>query len=166
MHKGPSGCKSSGPWFVPVSSSGPGWWLWVDVGRCPVWVAPWGPDYMEGLASKVPALGCLDTLEIPSYPLRPPGPCSPSDFDLVVFLLAWQLLSAFKEVVNQKKAKTFGPSCPILVCTAPASHPAGPEDLALVTGYGSPPCPLVSCTLIKHFWSFGIEMPFLPFINT
>lgn len=134
-------------------------------GLVPCESSPWGPDYVEGLASEVSALGCLGTLTSPENPFLSTAaswsllslrfwPCT--------FLLAWQLLSAFKEVVNQKKAKRFGP---VLVCTAPASHPAVWKTLLLSPDVEGLPCPLVSCTLIKHSWCFGVEMPFLPFIN-
>ena len=138
------------------------------MGWCPVWVAPWGPDYVEGLVSEVPALGCLGILSSPENPFLSTAaswsllslrfwPCS--------FLLAWQLLSSFKEVVSQKKAKAFGPGCPVLVCAAPASHPAVWKTLPLSLGVEVLPCPLVPCALIKHCCCFGVEMPFLPFIN-
>lgn len=69
MHEGPLWLQVLRAMFCSsFSFSGPGWWLWVDVGWCSVRVAPWGPDYVEGLASEVPALGCLGTLTSPENP--------------------------------------------------------------------------------------------------
>lgn len=41
MHEGPLWLQVLRAMFCSsVSFSGPGWWLWVDVGWCPVRVAP------------------------------------------------------------------------------------------------------------------------------